>query len=388
MPNRLRHIAPLLAALALCGAGAGPAWASSGDPRISDASLSTPIEVTPAAPRGTVILVHGGAWAGPDREGQQSIFDFAAPVFADRGFRVVSIDYLPGADGLTSVQDAIGAELVRGTGGPLCLYGESAGGHLALLAAAAVPSVDCVMTNGAPADLAAWATETQGPDTKHAGATMFWYVVPFFFGYPGTPAFQAADPARVLPDLGGNLLAIAAEDDRMLPDEQLDILLRAVPTAVGLRAESDPTGDPARAYLHGTLSPAGVAQIHDAMGAFVERVARQDQVERRLRRRTGCGALAVDARAMSARRFAEVTACILNAAGRADRPDLRVAGWAADAGRGVAVRVGPGKLTPARAADALLHDDDALRVLHRRHARRLAVRYALSGNSRVSLQVR
>jgi acetyl esterase/lipase len=55
----------------------------------------------------------------------------------------------------------------RYPGLPVCLYGESAGGHLALLVATARPDVACVETAGAPTDLEA-IDPSLGPLAAHA----------------------------------------------------------------------------------------------------------------------------------------------------------------------------------------------------------------------------
>ena len=78
-----------------------------------------------------------------------------------RGWKIVSVDYHAGAAGLQDVLDAVGAELVQPTGGLLCIYGESAGAQLALVAAARVPGVDCVVAMGPPADFETYQNEVR-----------------------------------------------------------------------------------------------------------------------------------------------------------------------------------------------------------------------------------
>ena len=59
-----------------------------------------------------------------------------------------------GQAGLQDVLDAAGSELARiGDNGPVCIYGESAGAHLALVAAERLRAIDCVIGLGTPTDL-------------------------------------------------------------------------------------------------------------------------------------------------------------------------------------------------------------------------------------------
>ena len=89
-----------------------------------------------------MILVHGGAWRGPDSREQARLLREPGDLLLRRRWRVVSVDYRQGAQGLRDVVAAIERLGPRRGGAPLCLYGESAGGQLALVAAAERPSLD------------------------------------------------------------------------------------------------------------------------------------------------------------------------------------------------------------------------------------------------------
>src|SRR5215213_5547061 len=105
-----------------------------------------------AEARGTVLLFHGGGW---NRVGPVPTAALApkAASFRAAGLRAQSLDYRRGDEGLIDVVAAVDEQLAAHPNSPLCLYGESAGGHLALLAAAARPQVRCVITAAAPTDL-------------------------------------------------------------------------------------------------------------------------------------------------------------------------------------------------------------------------------------------
>jgi alpha-beta hydrolase superfamily lysophospholipase len=79
----------------------------------------------------------------------------------------VIVDYPKGGAAVASVLRSYDKVRARYPGLPVCLYGESAGGHLALLVAAARPDVACVETAGAPTDLAA-IDPSLGPLAAHA----------------------------------------------------------------------------------------------------------------------------------------------------------------------------------------------------------------------------
>lgn len=99
-----------------------------------------------------VIVIHGGSWTNVGKEWT----DEAAQRnrrFARWGYRVVSPDYRAGTAGLEDVLAVYDAERARAPRGQICIYGESAGGHWALMVAAQRPTVDCVISAAGPADL-------------------------------------------------------------------------------------------------------------------------------------------------------------------------------------------------------------------------------------------
>ncbi|MGH2900113.1 MAG: hypothetical protein ACRDMZ_15670, partial [Solirubrobacteraceae bacterium] len=123
--------------------------------------VQAPISADPAGPaRGTMVMVHAGGWAGHDGHAQNLLYQTPGDIFLARGWRIVSVDYNEGAAGLQDVLDAVGNELARkSTTGPVCLYGESSGAHLAVMAAARLRAVDCVMGLGTQTDLLLYESE-------------------------------------------------------------------------------------------------------------------------------------------------------------------------------------------------------------------------------------
>ena len=90
--------------------------------------------------RAVVIGIHGGAWYGVGRELSMTVRD--EPARSRRqGWDGVIVDHPRGGAAVASVLRSYDKVRARYPGLPLCLDGESAGGHLALLVAAALPEV-------------------------------------------------------------------------------------------------------------------------------------------------------------------------------------------------------------------------------------------------------
>ena len=81
-----------------------------------------------------VVTVHGGSWllTGP---GAMRSIDPAIRRWLRRGYPVYNVDYAPGKDGLRSLSAAVDRIAAERGNVDLCLHGESAGGHLALMLA-------------------------------------------------------------------------------------------------------------------------------------------------------------------------------------------------------------------------------------------------------------
>jgi kynureninase len=141
-----------------------------------------------------VVLLHGGFWrAGYDR----SLMGGLAADLAARGWRALNAEYRRGgAPWRATLDDVLAAIAVAGDRGPLFAVGHSAGGHLALLAAAHLP-LSGVVSQAGVADMAE-------ADRLGLGAG----VTRRFAG--GDPA---ADPIRHAPTGVPTLLVHGAEDD-------------------------------------------------------------------------------------------------------------------------------------------------------------------------------
>jgi acetyl esterase/lipase len=126
--------------------------------------------------RGIMLLIHGGAWSSVGRA-KLTLTRGDAQRWQARGWRTVNATYRPCA---ASVADVLTLyDRVRSTYGsalPICAFGRSAGGQLALLLAVRRPLLACVIAEAGIADLSALAHETtasgsDGPTTVYNWAT-------------------------------------------------------------------------------------------------------------------------------------------------------------------------------------------------------------------------
>jgi len=120
-------------------------------------------ELNDLAPRDgwpVVLLIHGGGW----REGSWEDFESLAPMLTRRGLMVAALDYrlAPEHPWPAALEDVFAAlDFLRGQWvdpDKIALWGHSAGGHLAMMAALQRPEeICCAVALGAPTDLEAQA---------------------------------------------------------------------------------------------------------------------------------------------------------------------------------------------------------------------------------------
>jgi acetyl esterase/lipase len=249
--------------------------------------VAAPISADPAGgfARGTVIMIHAGGWAGHDGYAQDQLMKSPGNLFVERGWRVVSIDYDDGPDGLQDVLDAAGAELARGTGdGPLCLYGESSGAHLALVAASRLRAIDCVIGLGTPADLSLY--QVQGSASADARVRLVASQIGKFFG---TTLEQTApwNLVTLAPTIHADVLLMHEADDTIVPPIHSLRFQAARPTTQVVGLEPGDPNDPSTDFMHGTISELGREHYSAAIGAIADRAVAARDAERNATR-TGC----------------------------------------------------------------------------------------------------
>ena len=254
-------------------------------PAVAPVAEPTTRDPAGAAPRGTMIMVHAGGWAGHDAHAQKLLMDRPGELLLARGWRVVSIDYEEGQAGLQDVLDAAGSELSRiGDNGPVCIYGESAGAHLALVAAERLRAIDCVIGLGTPTDLPLYTTEA---DTSLDGRLkLVASQIRRLFG----DTLEALAPWNLVslaPRIHSDVLLVREGDDVIVSAEHDARFRAARPTTQTLSLEAGNSADPSATFVHGTASDAGRGQYAAAVGAFADRAVASHAAER-IGARTGC----------------------------------------------------------------------------------------------------
>jgi acetyl esterase/lipase len=253
------------------------------------APVAAPVTIDPVGPaRGTVIMIHAGGWAGHDANAQDMLTKSPGNLFLERGWRIVSIDYEDGTAGLDDVLSAAGAELARrSTDGPLCLYGESSGAHLALVAAARLRAIDCVIGLGTPTDLTLYQAESA--ISADARVRLVASQISRFFG----TTLQETAPWNLVglaPSIHADVLLLHEADDSVVSALHAARFAAARPTTQTMELEAGDPNDASTDFMHGTVSIAGRAQYGAAIGSFADRAVAGRDAERNARR-LGCSSV-------------------------------------------------------------------------------------------------
>jgi acetyl esterase/lipase len=206
----------------------------------------------PRDARAGVIVLHGGAWSATGPEVTAALRP-AARRFARLGLRVANVDYRPGAASLADARRAL-RRLHRRR---VCVYGESAGGQLALMLAARHRSVRCVITVGAVADL-------PGLRRDHAVDLLVRLAKRAWAHAPG--GLRAHSPLTYARRLRMPVLIAGLRRDPIVPVAQQRRLAARLPRARLLLQES---GD--REFVHGKASPLALRRLHRAENALLRR---------------------------------------------------------------------------------------------------------------------
>lgn len=230
-------------------------------PPVAEPAISDPV----GAVRGTMIMVHAGGWAGHDEYAQDQLMERPGRQLLALGWRIVSLDFEEGTAGLQDVLNAAGAELERRTStGPVCIYGESSGGHLALVAASRLRAINCVIALGPPTDLSLYQQEAAA--SADGRMKLVAYQMSRFFGT--TDAENAPwDPASLAARMRSDVMLFHEDDDPVVSSQHNlnfaanRITTQSVPLAAGGQGDG---------FVHGTVSAAGRAVYSSAIAAFTE----------------------------------------------------------------------------------------------------------------------
>jgi acetyl esterase/lipase len=222
------------------------AWA--GLPEVAAADPYLEASGPPDAPV-AVMVVHGGGWIY-DEHGYFMATRPTAQRYA-REYRTFNVGYAPGG---RSVGDVIAAHdrvrAIVGPDEPICVSGESAGGHLAMMLAEA-RDVACTISAGGPSDLTVPTNQTL--QAMATGA----------FGY-APDQLAAASPRLHTDTFSGRLLMVHAVRDPLVPAQQAELMARALPGSQLVELADGPAN-----FVHRQVDPAALAGFYTQERAFI-----------------------------------------------------------------------------------------------------------------------
>lgn len=234
----LRRLTVLLVLTGLVFSGPATS-ASAQDPA---AAIPASINKSVPRPKGLVMLIHGGGWR-PSNPVYMALMQPAARIYNDAGWSTrIQAEH----GGMQSYIDVMRAAVtykkaIRDR--PLCLYGQSSGGQIALLAAASLGKVvSCVITDAAPTWL------DLPPDTgDHA------YVRSMASSAFGPDSLRPFSPLSYAPQTTAKVFMTYAENDPLIPTWQAQFYAYLKP---GTKTVSLPAGSVP--WVHSKVSKAAV----------------------------------------------------------------------------------------------------------------------------------
>lgn len=207
-------------------------------------------EWRPCRPAHTAVLViRGGGWraVGPVRV--QSMRPVAEH-FARNGHRALSLGYRSGMQGLLDV--LFHHDLLRlriGPETPICAYGESAGGHFALMLAL-VRDIECVSAVAAPLDLTRYPSSST---VRRAAREAF-----------GEERLAQLSPLQRTSELRARAMLVLGEGDRYINPDHAHEFASQVP---GTRVVHVASGD--EPWVHGSADADSLRRYRLAELAFL-----------------------------------------------------------------------------------------------------------------------
>lgn len=207
-------------------------------------------------PKGLVVFVHEGSWTGPNPQAIAPLRDQLAPFWRSQGYATLVPEYRAGAKGLEDVTKAYDRARRRlGAAVPACGLGRSAGGQILLELAIARPELRCVVSLAGPTDLEA---TKEGGDLRPLNRI----AVKAF----GREDLAANSPALRASRIKAKVFQVFAENDRLVPPSQAEILEKALPGTRTTILPGDASGVP---FVHSTVPAAALQQAQGLWSAFI-----------------------------------------------------------------------------------------------------------------------
>lgn len=213
--------------------------------------------------RGTVLLLHGGGWRGDLGPAADERMGAAIERHTALGFNVANLAYRSGARSLADALDAFDHLRSRWPGQPICLAGQSAGAHLALLVAARRGAdVACVLDLAGPPSLVRWGGASANAHGRRLAAAAF-----------GTDREQLRrlSPARYAERIEAPVLVAAARCDRIISFRVQRAFARRLARA-GATVARHALAPGADAHVpHCEVEARSLARLHAKEAAFLAR---------------------------------------------------------------------------------------------------------------------
>jgi acetyl esterase/lipase len=225
-------------------------------------------------PTGWVILIHGGGWSLVGKAAVVALRP-QAEFFRSRGWGTYNIDYRKGVRSLADVLSAYDKLRRRvGTATPICAWGGSAGGHLALLLAAYRPSVACVISEAGPTNLVRYPSEPAYappgvPRTTGPRWVMRTFIVPAF-GSTRSSLWRWS-PVRVARRIRAYLLLGSSTWDELVPQRQMLDMQRARPRKTKVMLLPGSAIRPLN-FAHASITRAALAAWNRAEVSLLQKV--------------------------------------------------------------------------------------------------------------------
>ena len=224
---------------------------------------------TSGSAKAWIIVIHGGGWHGGASLMAPDLM--VARWYDAQGYGTYTIDYRSGRDSYFDtvaaydwlVQD-LKKQYAGGTVPPICAWGESAGGHLALLLAASRP-LNCVISQAGPTDFLSWRAEATATNLTTALAAFTTLILPAW-----SSSLSGWSPVTYCP-MKARLLLGASSGDRIVPPAQMNDFKASCTAAQTVLLDGNANDGTLVSFTHAGVTAAAKASWQSEELAFLPR---------------------------------------------------------------------------------------------------------------------
>ena len=240
----MKKVLGLLAMLASLAAAA---------PAGAQVSPNNVITYPSGTPKAWILVIHGGAWQGGANWVQSELG--VASWFVEQGYGTYTVDYRSAPLITNTFADVVSAyDYLRARVGsaPICAWGESAGGNLALMLASVRP-LNCVISQAGPTDL--WRLPYETADGVSAYNAWVNLVLPPFSSSWATMGQYSPDQHC---PMTAKVLLGASSADRLVPQQQMSDEAGACPNVATYLLDGNPAHGPLAPWTHADVTQAAL----------------------------------------------------------------------------------------------------------------------------------